>query len=89
MVGYADDDWLLAPSLSALQDMLDTCEQYNKEHGLIFSTDALPSKSKTKCIAFTKRERHLRPMYLCGDILPWVKSGKHVGQYINDKVDGM
>ena len=89
MVGYADDDWLLAPSLSALQDMLDTCEQYNKEHGLIFSTDAVPSKSKTKCIAFTKRERHLRPMYLCGDILPWVKSGKHVGQYINDKVDGM
>ena len=89
MVGYADDDWLLAPSLSSLQDMLNTCEEYNKEHGLLFSTDVEPRKSKTKCIAFTQKERLLRPMYLCGDILPWVKSGKHVGQHINDKVDGM
>ena len=34
MLGYADDDWLLAPSLDALQDMLNTCEKYNTEHGL-------------------------------------------------------
>ena len=50
MVGYADDDWLLAPSLHALQEMLNTCEEFNKEHGLIFSTDSNPAKSKTKCI---------------------------------------
>ena len=34
MVGYADDDWLLAPSLEALEDMLNTCKIYPREHGL-------------------------------------------------------
>ena len=28
IVGYADDNWLLAPSRSALQDMIDTCQEY-------------------------------------------------------------
>ena len=28
-------------------------------------------------------------MYLCGNSLPWVKSGKHVGQNIDDKADGL
>ena len=27
MVGYADDNWLLAPGIEALQDMLNTCEE--------------------------------------------------------------
>ena len=89
MVGYADDDWLLAPSLHALQEMLKTCEEFNREHGLIFSTDVNPNKSKTKCIAFIKKQRNLRPMYLCGNSLPWVKSGKHVGQFIDDNADGL
>ena len=31
MVGYADDDWLIAPSITALQDMLNTCEEFNVE----------------------------------------------------------
>ena len=89
MVGYADDDWLLAPSRNALQEMLNTCEIYNKEHGLQFSTDPKPAKSKTKCIAFLKTERNLKPVQLCGNNLPWVKVGKHVGQNIADKADGL
>ena len=89
MVGYADDDWLLAPSLDALQDMLYTCEEYNSEHGLKFSTDILPEKSKTKCIAFLKKERYIRPVKLCGNELPWVKYGKHVGQNITNNPDGL
>ena len=89
MLGYADDDWLLAPSLNALQDMLNTCEKYNLEHGLRFSTDPKPSKSKTKCIAFLKADRELQPLTLCGNKLPWVKTGKHVGQNVTDKADGL
>ena len=89
MVGYADDDWLLAPSQQALQDMLQTCEEYNLEHGLQFSTDVRPEKSKTKCIAFLEKERCLKPLTLCGNDLPWVKSGKHVGQNITNKADGL
>ena len=47
--------WLAAcPSLHALQEVLNTCEEFNKEHGLIFSTDSNPSKIKTKYIAFIK-----------------------------------
>ena len=26
--GYSDDNWVLAPSLSALQDILKTCEEF-------------------------------------------------------------
>ena len=89
MVGYADDDWLLAPSIEALQDMLITCKQYNKEHGLIFSSDKNPEKSKTKCIAFLKKERVLKQVKLCGNALPWVTFGKHVGQTITNKCDGL
>ena len=65
MVGYADDEWLLEPSLYALQDMLTTCEEYNRHHGLQFSTDANPNKSKTKCIAYLKKERELKQLNLC------------------------
>ena len=28
MFGHSDDNWVLAPSLSALQDILKTCEEY-------------------------------------------------------------
>ena len=38
--GYSDDNWLLAPSLAALQDMLQTCEEYAHSHNLKFSTDS-------------------------------------------------
>ena len=89
MVGYADDDWLLAPSLNALQDMLTTCEEYNNDHGLQFSTDVNPMKSKTKCIAYLRKDRELKQLVLCGNKLPWVTVGKHVGQNITNKANGL
>ena len=45
IMGYADDNFLLAPSRDALQNMLETCEEYSEEHNLKFSTDANPVKS--------------------------------------------
>ena len=50
---FADDLFLLAPSRTAAVIMLKTCERYAQEHNLEFSTDADPSKSKSKCIYFT------------------------------------
>ena len=58
-------------------------------HNLKFSTNPLPSKCKTKCIAFMHKPRALPSLKLCGNSLPWVNSGKHLGNTIENKVNGM
>ena len=87
--GYSDDNFLLAPSLTGLQEMLLTCEEYAVSHNLRFSTHPRPDKCKTKCLAFLKKQRELPSLKLCGIKLPWVKKGKHLGNTIEDKIDGM
>ena len=89
ILGYSDDSLLLAPSLDTLQEMLKVCEEYAGTHNLRFSTDKDPSKCKTKCIAFLTKDRPLPQMKLCGNSLPWVSSGKHLGVTIGNKIDGM
>ena len=54
--GYADDIFLLYPSLDGVQRMLYICENYAVIHNLKFSTNADPAKSKTKCLAFYSKE---------------------------------
>ena len=83
--GYSDDNLLLAPSIFALQKMLDICEKFAADHGLVFSTDIDPLKSKTKCTAFTRKpipEQHLK---LCGNQLPWVDRFMHLGNCISNE----
>ena len=71
--GYSDDNLLIAPSLYALQKMLITCENFASEHNLKFSTDANPSKCKTKCTVFSRTKQPvLSDIKLCGNVLPWV-----------------
>ena len=82
LLGYSDDNFLLAPSREALQAMLAICEKYAASHGLRFSTDPNPKKSKTRCLAFLQKERNVRPVVLCGNDLPWVSSCKHLGNTI-------
>ena len=55
--GYADDVTLLAPSKQALQVMLDICQDYATSHSMLFSTDPNPTKSKTKCLFFSRKRR--------------------------------
>ena len=86
--GYSDDNWLLAPSLNALQDMLNTCEEYAASHNLQFSTDPNPSKCKTKLMAFLQKPRELPGLKLCGNSLPWVNQLKHLGNTISNVMDG-
>ena len=86
--GYSDDNWLLAPSLAALQDMLRTCEEYASSHNLKFSTDPNPAKCKTKLMAFLKTPRELPCLELCGNPLPWVDRIKHLGNNISNVMDG-
>ena len=78
--GYSDDNLLLAPSLDSLQEMLKTCEEYAASHNLHFSTHPNPRLSKTRTLAFLRKDRPLeRQMMLCGNFLPWEDSGKHIG----------
>ena len=86
--GYSDDNWLLAPSLAALQDMLRTCEEYAGNHNLKFSTDPNPTKCKTKLMGFLKKARELPSLLLCGNPLPWVDRLKHLGNNISNVIDG-
>ena len=67
--------------------MLKTCETYANDFNLIFSTDTNPNKSKTKCIAFLRQKRELDKPKLCGNMLPWVDSVKHLGNTIENKAN--
>ena len=85
--GYSDDDILLAPTHSGLAGMIKLAESYFSSHGLRFSTDPDPNKSKTKCIAWLQRPRPLAPMELCGRQLPWVDKVVHLGMTLTNKSD--
>ena len=88
LLGYSDDNICLAPSLHSLQEMLKTCEEFAMEHNLRFSTDPDPLKCKTKTMAFMKKPSPLPNMILCGNPLPWTDKCKHLGIYLNNKMDG-
>ena len=80
-LGYADDLVLPAPSRTAMQLMLDVCQDFGKKNNLPFRTDPDPIKSKTKCVFFCGRKRQEKqsPLKLYGVELPWVKSATHLG----------
>ena len=84
IAGYADDNWLLAPSRVALQEMLNTCAEYAAQHNLTFSTDPDPRKSKTKCLVFLTKKREIEPLYLNNNALPFTNSAKHLGHHIDN-----
>ena len=86
---YSGNNFVLAPSLSGLQEMLLTCEEYAQSHNLKFSPDPRPDKCKTKCLAFLKKNRDLPSLKLHGINLPWGKKFKHLENTIKDKSDGM
>ena len=86
---YADDLILLAPNREVLQRMVSTCEKYGQQHNLVFSTDPVPSRSKTKCILFCGRANNLSypdPVRLDGKDLPWVAHADHLGHTLHQSV---
>ena len=85
--GYSDDNWSLAPTLTSLQDMIYTMEQYAASHNLQFSMDQNPEKCKTKCLAFLKEPRELVSMKLCGHPLPWVNTVNHLGITVKNTIN--
>ena len=48
-----------------------------------------PPYSLKKCIAFSKKKKELPGLKLCGNVLPWVDSGQHLGVHLNNQMDGL
>ena len=87
VVVYADDVLLMAPTRSAMQLMLNQCQDYAARHNIMFSTDPLPHKSKTKCMFITGTKKNLTrpdPLTLCGRELPWVTTATHLGHELHE-----
>ena len=87
--GYADDVTLLAPSRQGLQAMLKICEDFAAFHSMQFSTDPVPSKSKTKCMFFSRKRSSgdIENVLLNGDKLPWVNTAKHLGNHLSSNIN--
>ena len=70
--------------------MLNIAEQYAKDHKISFSTDVNPNKSKTKGIIFSDKqiEENPAPVLLNGNPLPWVSSGKYLGNRLTSIQNG-
>jgi hypothetical protein len=87
--GYADDLILLAPNREVLQQMVSVCERYGQDHNLVFSTDPIPAKSKTKCLFFCGRTGNVKypaPVKLDGKDLPWVEHAEYLGHTLHQSV---
>ena len=87
--GYADHVTLLSPSRQGLQIMLNICEEFSSSHSMLFSTDPVPAKSKTKCMFFSRMRSsdQIHNVKLNGDTLPWVDTAKHLGNYLSTKLN--
>ena len=88
LFGYSDDNYAIAPSITALCDMMKTISDYAAEHNLRFSTDPNPRKCKTKVMAFLRKPRPLPAVFLGQTALPWVDHCKHLGNDIKNVIDG-
>ena len=83
---YADDLLCLAPNRTVLQRMVTVCEEYGRSHNMVFSTDPVPAKSKTKCMLIcgkTKVAKYPDPVVLDGQRLPWVETALHLGHTLH------
>jgi hypothetical protein len=79
---YADDIMLLAPSVSGLQNMIKTCQQFGSRTGLDFNS------KKTVCIRFHRngdctKSSSSPSLMLNREKLIWCDSVKHLGNTIS------
>jgi hypothetical protein len=68
--------------------MLNICEDFSSSHSMLFSTDPVPAKSKTKCLFFSRKRSsdQIKKVTLNGD-MPWVSTAKHLGNHISFKIN--
>ena len=79
---FADDIFLLSANRSGLQTLVTLCEDFARERNLSFGTNPDPSKSKTKCIIFSKKKidnSTVAPIVLNENNLPLAQNLDHLG----------
>ena len=81
---YADDVALVSPSASGLQDLINICEQYARDHDVIYNTN------KTVVMSIIPRRYKIDTLpkfLLCGRELNYTLEYKYLGHYITSKFD--
>ncbi|KAL0860042.1 hypothetical protein ABMA27_010357 [Loxostege sticticalis] len=79
MRNYADDMALLSPSIGGLRKMLLVCEQYARDHGLMYNC------KKSEVVLFATHgvsNKHVPPIRLNGEELNIVPTLKYLGHVI-------
>ena len=76
---YADDIFLLAPSLDALRHMIGICEDYAQEFHILFN----PSKSKLMYYNVSHDNLHVK---LCNQYVHIVSKETYLGNYISENI---
>ena len=80
-LGYADDIVLLAPSITALQTMLNICSDYGDDYGVSYNTQ------KTVCLEISKNKiPDYCAVHLGKNELAWVESVKYLGIHITNNL---
>ena len=64
--------------------MVNRCQSFVETRNLKFGTNPNPTKSKTKCVVFSKKKSKIKPMsiLLNDDVLPWVTEVFHLGSLL-------
>lgn len=82
---YADDSVLMAPSPTALQTLINTCESFASEHELTYNC------TKTVCMTILPKhlkELHVPKVSISGSVLSQVSMQKYLGVFFtNDRLD--
>ena len=79
---YADDVTLIAPTASALQKMVNTCENFAKDF------DVRYNPKKSMCIQLCGKLTANNPkISLNGELLMWYKCVRHLGNVINTQIN--
>ena len=77
---YADDIFLLAPTASAMQTLLDVCYEYGIDNDILFN----PIKSVSTIFKPKAYKLYLSAVFIGSDTLKFVKESKYLGFTFSD-----
>ncbi|XP_045772691.1 uncharacterized protein LOC123872451 [Maniola jurtina] len=79
-LSYADDMALLSPSVCGLRSLINICEKYAENHGLLYNV----AKTEVMIFKYKKGPENVLPIKLCGSELRYVTKFKYLGHVLSD-----